>query len=141
MHYTTRTDLSATFGSLDQAMSASLDQVVLDAEVYEHARAYLRRFEINDDTLALDVIHKVGPGGHFLGEKHTLEHFKKEIWSRTMDDTFILDPMSKGSFSERAKTKVREILSIHKAPPIKEAVHKEMERILKDAEKDILGNG
>jgi len=58
-----------------------------------------------------------------------------------MDDTFILDPMSKGSFSERAKTKVREVLSTHKAPPIKEALHKEMQQILKDAEKDILGNG
>ena len=141
LHYTPRPDIFASFGGLDQAMSASLDQLVLDAEVYEHARAYLRRFEVNDDTLALDIIHKVGPGGHFLGEKHTLEHFKKEIWSRSMDDTFILDPMSKGSFSERAKTKVREILSTHKAPPIKEAVHKEMGQILKDAEKDILGNG
>ena len=137
----TRSDLFASLGGADQAMSASLDQLILDAEVYEHARAYLRRFEINDDTLALDVIHKVGPGGHFLGERHTVEHFKKEIWSRTMADTFILDPMSKGSFSERAKTKVREILSTHKAPPIKEAVHKEMGQILKDAEKDILGNG
>jgi len=137
----TRSDLFASLGGTDQAMSASLDQLILDAEVYEHARAYLRRFEINDDTLALDVIHKVGPGGHFLGERHTVEHFKKEIWSRTMDDTFILDPMSKGSFSERAKTKVREILSIHKAPPIEETVHKEMGQILKDAEKDILGNG
>ena len=141
MHFIARTDLSATFGGLDQAMSASLDQLVLDAEVYEHACAYLRRFDINDDTLALDVIHKVGPGGHFLGEKHTLEHFKKEIWSRTMDDTFVLDPMSKGSFPERAKAKVKEVLSTHKAPPIKEAVHREMEQILKDAEKDILGNG
>jgi len=141
LHYTPRPDIFASFGGLDQAMSASLDQLVLDAEVYEHARAYLRRFEVNDDTLALDIIHKVGPGGHFLGEKHTLEHFKKEIWSRSMDDTFILDPMSKGSFSERAKTKVREILSTHKAPPIKEAVPKEMGQILKDAEKDILGNG
>jgi len=140
MHYTPRTDLSATFGGLDQAMSASLDQLVLDAEVYEHARAYLRRFEVNEDTLALDLVHKVGPGGHFLGEKHTLEHFKKEIWSRTMDDTFILDPMSKDSFTERAKAKVREILSTHKAPPIEETVHREMECILKDAERDILGN-
>ena len=58
-----------------------------------------------------------------------------------MDDAFILDPMSKGSFSERAKAKVKEVLSTHKAPPIEETVHKEMERILKDAEKDILGNG
>ena len=141
MHHTTRSDLSASFGDLDQSMSASLDQVVLDAEIYEHARAYLRRFEVNDDTLALDIVHKVGPGGHFLSEKHTLEHFKKEIWSRSMDDTFILDPMSKGSFPERAKMKVKEVLSTHKAPPIEEALRNEMQQILKDAEKDILGNG
>jgi len=140
MHSMSRTDLSASLGGTDQALSASLDKLVLDAETHEHARAYLRRFELNDDTLALDVIHKVGPGGHFLGEKHTLQHFKKEIWSRELSDTFILDPVSKGTLTERAKAKVREILSTHRAPPIKEAVNKEMGRILGDAERDILGN-
>ena len=141
MHYMTRTDLSASLGGCDLALSASLDQLILDAEIYEHARAYLRRFELNDDTLALDVIHKVGPGGHFLGEKHTLEHFKKEIWSRELSDTFILDSAAKGTVTERAKAKVREILATHRAPPIEEAVHREMGRILGDAKKDILGDG
>ena len=140
MRCMTRTDLSAPLGSLDSALSASLDQLILDAEIYEHARAYLRRFEVNDDTLALDVIHKVGPGGHFLGEKHTKVHFRKEIWSRELCDTFILDPETKGSFLERAKAKVKEILSTHKPPPIKEEVRKEMRRILRDAEKDIMGD-
>jgi len=141
MNFMNRTDLSASLGSCASALSASLDQLVLSAEAYEHARAYLRRFELNDDTLALDIVHKVGPGGHFLSEKHTLQHFKKEIWSRTLADTFVLDPAAKGTLKERAKAKVREILSTHKAPPIEETVHKEMERILGDAEKDITGNG
>ena len=140
MQCMTRTDLAAPLGSRDAALSASLDQLILDAEIYEHSRAYLRSFEINDDTLALDVIHKVGPGGHFLGEKHTIEHFRKEIWSRELFDTFILDPVTKGSFPERAKAKVKEILSTHKPPPIEEDVHKEMRRILRDAEKDIMGD-
>jgi trimethylamine--corrinoid protein Co-methyltransferase len=140
MQCMTRMDLSAWFGSRDIAMSASLDQLILDAEIYEHARAYLRRFEVNDDTLALDVIHKVGPGGHFLSEKHTIEHFRKEIWSRELCDTFILDPKAKGSFHERAKAKVREILSTHKPPPIEEGVRKEMGQILQAAEKDIMGD-
>jgi trimethylamine--corrinoid protein Co-methyltransferase len=140
MSFMSRTDLSAWLGSRDQALSASLGQLILDAEVCEHARAYLRRFEVNDDTLALDVIHKVGPGGHFLGEKHTIAHFRKEIWSRELSDTFILAPVTKGSFLERARVKVKEILSTHKPPPIKEDVHKEMRRILRDAEKDIMGD-
>jgi len=132
-----RTDISASFGGVDSAISAALDRLVLDAETYEHARAYLRRFEINDDTLALDVIHKVGPGGHFLDTRHTLEHFKKEIWSRELSDTFILDPAAKGSFIEKAQAKVREILATHRAPLIEEAVDKEMRQIIADAEKDI----
>jgi len=134
-------DLSQWLGSRDLALSASLDQLILDAEACEHARAYLSKFELNDDTLAMDIIHKVGPGGHFLGEKHTVEHFKQEIWSRELSNTFILDPAAKGSFVERAKAKVKEILAAHTPPPVKESVHKEMEQILGDAEKDILGDG
>jgi len=140
MSFMSHTDLSPWFGSRNQALSASLDQLIIDAEVCEHARAYLRRFEANDDTLALDIIHKVGPGGHFLDEKHTIVHFRKEIWSRELYDPFIVDPAAKGSFLERAKAKAKEILSTHKPPPIKEEVHKEMRRILRDAEKDIMGD-
>jgi len=140
MGFMTRPDLSAWLGSRDLAMSASLVQVILDAEACEHAHAYLRRLEVNDDTLALDVIHTVGPGGHFLGENHTREHFRREIWMRELSNTFILDPTTKGSFLERAKAKVREILSAHTAPPIDEDKHKEMKQILQAAEKDILGN-
>jgi len=66
-----------------------------------------------------------------------LEHFKKEIWSRELSDTFILDPAAKGSFIERAQAKVREILATHRVPPIEEAVDKEMRRIIRDAEADI----
>ena len=139
LRLTARTDISAWFGGVDLAMSAALDKLVLDAETYEHARAYLRRFEVNDDTLALDVIHKVGPGGHFLDTKHTLAHFKKEIWSRELSNTFILDPAAKGSFIEKAQAKVREILATHRAPLIEEAVDKEMSQIIKDAERDIGG--
>jgi len=140
MSFMCRTDLSPWFGARDQALSAMLEQIILDAEISEHARAYLRSFEIDDDTLALDVIHKVGPSGHFLSEKHTREHFRKEIWSRELSDTFVLDPATKGSFLERARAKVKEILSTHKPPPIKEDVHKEMERIIRDAERDIMGS-
>ncbi len=140
MWFMCKADLSPSLGCRDVAMSASLDQLILDAEACEHARAYLRKFELNDDTLALDVIRKVGPSGHFLGERHTVDHFKQEVWSRELSDTFILDPEVKGSFIERAEAKVKEILAIHTPPPVDESVHKEMDQILRDAEKDILGD-
>ena len=138
MAFMSRTDLSAWLGSCDRALSASLDQLILDAEVCKHAHAYLRQFEINNDTLAMDVIYEVGPGGHFLDKTHTLKHFKREIWSRQFADTFVLDSAAKGSYIEKAKAKVKEILASHTPLPLKENVDKEMQQILTDAEKDML---
>ena len=87
----------------------------------------------------MDVICEVGPGGHFLDKAHTLKHFKREIWSRQFSDTFVLDPAAKGSYIERAKAKVEEILASHTPLPFKDNVDKEIQQILKDAENDILG--
>ena len=139
LFFMTNTDLAATFGSVDEAISSSLSQLVLDAEVYEHARAYHRHFAINDDTLALDVINEVGHGGHFLEMKHTLVHFKKEVWNKKLPHTFVLDSSSAGTFIERAQEKVREILATHKPPQIDEGMDKELTSIVEAAEKDILG--
>jgi len=122
----------------DVALTASLVKVILDCEAHAHGRAYLRSFEISDDTLALDVIEQVGPGGNFLGESHTVEHFRSEFVTRKPSDPFILDPGQNGSLVDRAKAKVREILSTHHPLPIEKTVHGEMMRILREAEKDIV---
>ena len=137
--YMIRSDMVANFGSLDEAISSSLSKLVLDAEAFEHARAYQRRFEINDDTLALDIINKVGHGGHFLEMDHTLKHYKKEIWNKKLPQTFVLDPATEGSFTERAEAKVKEILATHKPPLLEEAVEGEIRMIIQAAEKDIMG--
>jgi trimethylamine---corrinoid protein Co-methyltransferase len=36
--------------------------------------------DVNDETLALDVIYEIGPGNHFLSHEHTMKYFKKETW-------------------------------------------------------------
>ena len=73
----TWTDLSSWMGSRDSAISGSLANLVMDAEVYSHAAAYLRQFSADAGTLALDVINEIGPAGHFLSHKHTVRHFEK----------------------------------------------------------------
>jgi len=130
-----RGDISADFGSLENAESAALEQVILDVEEWEHAKAYLRRFEIDEETLGFDAISEVGPGGNFLGLKHTLEHFQKEIWLKK--ETTIL-PSTDGSLVERAKEKVSQILSSHVPPQLDEDVKREINQILRNCEKDML---
>ncbi len=130
-----RGDISADFGSLENAESAALEQVILDVEEWEQAKAYLRRFKVNEETLGFDAIKKVGPGGNFLGTKHTLEHFREEIWLKK--ETTILPSMS-GSLIDRAKEKVRQILSSHVPLQLDEGVKREISQILRECEKDML---
>jgi trimethylamine--corrinoid protein Co-methyltransferase len=131
-----RGDISAGLGSLEDAQSSALEQVILDVEAWEQAKAYLRRFKVDEETLAFDAISKVGPGGNFLGLKHTLEHFREEIWLK--EKATILDSSAEGSLVEMAKAKVREILSKHSPPPLDDDIRAEIARIVRDCEKSML---
>jgi len=130
-----RGDISADFGSLENAESSALEQVILDVEAWEQAKAYLRRFKVDEETLGFNAISEVGPGGNFLGLKHTLEHFQKEIWLKK--ETAILSSAG-DSIVERAKEKVRQILSTHVPSQPDEEVKREINQILHNCEKNML---
>ncbi|MCK4354033.1 MAG: trimethylamine methyltransferase family protein [Dehalococcoidia bacterium] len=130
-------DIIDGVGAIDASNAMSPELLVIDNEIIDGIRRLTRGFEVDDDTLALDVIDKVGPGGIFLGEKHTLEHYKKEIWMPEISDknTFTTwRKMGSKTMDKVAKEKVDEILATHKPEPIPEDVEKEIARILKRAE-------
>ncbi|MCG8529779.1 MAG: trimethylamine methyltransferase family protein, partial [Desulfovibrionales bacterium] len=52
--------------------------VVLDAELATMTRRYLKPISFTDDTMALDLIQTVGPGGHFVTQAHTLKYCRCE---------------------------------------------------------------
>jgi len=132
-------DMVMGFGSLDAALTSSLEALVIDNEIIDYALRFIQGFEVNDDTLAVDVINKVGPGGIYLGEKHTLEHFRERWMSRLSDiDSFeTWEKKGSKSIAEVAREKVKEILATHKPAPIPEGVEKEISWILKRAEAEL----
>jgi trimethylamine--corrinoid protein Co-methyltransferase len=60
--------------------SCSPIQMILDSELISALRRLLKGFEVNDDTLAVEVIDALGPGGTFTGMRHTVRHMRSEIW-------------------------------------------------------------
>ena len=133
-------DMVVGFGSLDSALTSSLEALVIDNEIIDYALRFMEGFEVNDDTLAVDVINKVGPGGIYLGEKHTLQHFRERWMSRLSDIDSFETWKKKGSKSigEVAREKVKEILATHKVEPVPEDVEREISRILKRAKAELL---
>lgn len=74
------------FGMLDGAMTASYAQYIIDNDIIGNCLRTLRGIEVNEDTLAYDAIAKVGPGGNYLSEEHTVRYMRTELYSpRTSD--------------------------------------------------------
>lgn len=68
-------------GYIESGMTVSMEMLVINNEVIDAVRAILRGINTDKDHLAFDAIDKVGPGGNFLAQRHTLNHFKTEHWS------------------------------------------------------------
>lgn len=69
-----------TMGHLENALTFSPQQLVIDDEIAGGVRRMLQGFEVTPDTLAFDVIKEVGSGGNYLGHEHTAELFRQEVY-------------------------------------------------------------
>ena len=67
-------------GMLDSGNSISYEQFVIDNEIIGMIRRILTGIKVNQETLGFDVIEKVGPGGDFVTEDHTIDHMMDEFF-------------------------------------------------------------
>lgn len=112
-----------------------LEQIILDNDLYQRARAYLMRMDVNEEELALETIRAVGPGGHFLAQKHTRQHIRTSL---VRGVTHELDANSKyREPREVAREQVKWILENHKPDPLEDAQKTELKRILSAADKEL----
>jgi trimethylamine--corrinoid protein Co-methyltransferase len=111
------------------------ESIILDDDIYHRARFMLMNMDINPDTLALEVIEKVGPGGHFLAQKHTRRHMphamERSLAQQLDAQNNYRDPLAV------AREKVDWILKNHAPPPLEKAEQAELTRILEAAEQEI----
>ncbi len=73
-------DLCHDVGYTESAMTGSVFQLAAMDEAIGYARRITRGIDVNDDTLATEAIHNVGPNGPYLSEPHTRRHYKIEFW-------------------------------------------------------------
>ena len=129
-------------GYMDMAMVCSAEMLVLGDEVISMAKHFIRGVDVSPETLARDVIEKVGPGGHFLDQDHTFEHFRKELWVPRLLTRQPYDIWSEGGakdMSQRVAERVRNIIETHQVPPLPDKTLSELEKIKIDGEKILAG--
>ncbi|MEM0343908.1 MAG: trimethylamine methyltransferase family protein [Thermoplasmata archaeon] len=137
-------DMIAGLGLLDDVTMLSYEQMVIDDEMARIMARLAYGVTVDDDHLAVDLIKKVGPGGSYLAERHTMqwlskEHFITGITDRRTGDKWEAD--GRKTVVDRAREKVAAIMKEHFVQPLEPEVAREFEAIVKRADKDISAHG
>lgn len=127
-------------GMLELGNNFSYAQLVIDNEIAAMVKRIIRGVEVNDTSLAVDVIREVGggQGKTFLMEDHTMEYLRQEqqdaaLFDRKMRENWVDDGMKDAA--TRAAEVAKHIYHTHKPAPLDAAVLKEFKRIIDFADK------
>lgn len=130
------TNLIHDCGYMGQGFIAAPEMIIFANEVIDMVKRYMRGFELDEPHLAVDVIKKVGPGGHFLGEKHTLDFFMKEHWRPAFFNRENLPNWirnGKKAINEKLIETAVDISKTHSPAPLSEGVKRDLDKIWEDA--------
>jgi len=127
-------------GYMDSAMVCSTEMLVLGNEAIGMAKRFCRGIEVDAGTLAVDVVEKVGPGGHFLQEDHTYRRFRQELWRPSLlarQEYSIWQADGAKDINQRIRDKLEQIDQDHQASPLPDGVLAAMDRLKRQAEEEI----
>ena len=128
------THLAHDVGYLEAGLTTSPEMIVLTAEIIGMLRQFVAGVPISAETLALEVIHQVGPGGDYLSHDHTLAHFR-EFWEPALFTRQRIDDWLRRG-SKRAGERLRErtiaLMGSHQSNPLPDGVKREVAYILQD---------
>jgi len=123
-------------GMLDSGNTLDCAMMVIDDEIARMIRGYVAGVVVDDETLALDEIHAIGPFGDYLSTDHTYAHMRDSSVSDLLDRRVRSEWEADGALDMRARAtaKAREILAEHKPEPLPADVAAELSAIVARAE-------
>jgi trimethylamine--corrinoid protein Co-methyltransferase len=125
-----------TVGHLENALTMSPVQLVIDNEIARYVRRAVRGIDVDDDTLALDVIRETGIGGNTVGTEHTALHFRDEL---LLSPFFNVpqwgdgDSLDTERFVNMAREKALKILSSETAPVLSPEQEAAVDEVVQEA--------
>jgi trimethylamine--corrinoid protein Co-methyltransferase len=128
-------------GYMASGMACSLEQLVMGNEVVGMAKRFIQGITVTRETIARQIMEDVGPGGHFLVQQHTMDHFKEELWTSNLLNRQTIDNWDKAgrpSMENRVKEEVKMIAETHKPEPLSDKVLSELDRLRREGEREIL---
>jgi trimethylamine---corrinoid protein Co-methyltransferase len=112
-------------GWLEGGLTASLEKIIVDAELLRGWAELLKPLAFGDDELAVETIKAVLPGGHFFGTAHTLARYESAFYRPLLSDWSNFESWTEAGgrdATRRAAGLVKQMLAEYVAPPLDAAV-------------------
>ncbi len=116
-------------GWMEGGLHAGFEKMVLDAELLQMVAAFLDPVVVDEESLAVDAVREVGPGGHFFGAAHTQSRFRTAFHKPMISDWRNYETWREAGSPEaagKANGIARELLAAYQRPGIDPAVEEEL---------------
>jgi len=120
---------------MEFGLTGSLELLVISNEVIGRTRRLLKGIDTDKESLGVESIMRVGPGGNFLGDDHTAKHFR-ENWLPDLSDFNNYENWTESgskTMVERARDRIKNILETHQSKPVSEDVREQIKAVLRKA--------
>ena len=127
-------------GMLELGVTWSHEQLLIDNDIVNMVKRSIQGIDVNDDTMAVDLIKQAHEIKNFLHQKHTIKYMRRQSRPKLIDRTTRGTWEAKGGkdLTQRAREEARKIIKTHKHIPLSDDVKKTLREIVKSAEKDLV---
>ena len=125
---------------VDQA--SSLDMLVMQHETIAYVESVMRELDFSDEAMGLDVLEAVGPGGSFIDQVHTVDHFRRELWfPKLLDRRYYQEWLDDGAprMEQRCVAQRKALLETHEPEPLSADVDRAVTGIVAAARRELCG--
>lgn len=116
-------------GWLEGGLTASLEKLVIDAEMLQMVAEWMQPIDTSDEAIGLEAIAEVGPGGHFFGSPHTLTRYEHAFYRPLVSDGRNFESWTEDGApdtTQRAHEVWQRLLEQYEQPPLDPAIDEEL---------------
>ena len=129
-------------GWLEGGLVASFEKLIIDVEMMQMMAEFVEPLVVNDETLAIEAMREVQPGGHYFGTSHTMERYDSAFYAPLVSDWTNFETWNEAGgldSAQRANATWKQALKDYEQPPLDPAILEELEEYVAKRKQELIG--
>ena len=129
-------------GWLEGGLVASFEKLIIDVEMMQMMAEFVEPLVVNEETLAIEAMREVQPGGHYFGTAHTMERYDSAFYSPVVSDWTNFENWKEAGgldSAQRANAIWKQAINDYEQPPLDPAILEELEDYVERRKRELIG--